>query len=264
MYKQTGVEVDLGSALEKKFSYNFSNTHRGLPLPGRYLLQHQHHTLWTPQWWCSPPQCWAGPSPPAAHGTPRRWRGSFSRWRPPPDLHTHAHAHTLSLHCNLCFDLGPHFHWQLYCHLHEPRPSLSFTLSDTETLSLAGPLSLFSLAQDVSYIFKDRALVSIATENERACAADSYDSDTCPTNLIRALFLPAPASSITYAANASSAVWDKCTGKLQTAVWLSKTRAVRQGLRSEAAVWLGGQRERATELEYVLLVWFVCELEGNV
>lgn len=40
-----------------------------------------------------------------------------------------------------------------------------FTLSDTETLSLAEPPSLFSVAQDVSCNFKDGALVSIAIEN---------------------------------------------------------------------------------------------------
>lgn len=90
---------------------------------------------------------------------------------PPPALHTHTdNTHTHSLAVNspdtvLCFDLGPHCHWQLYCHLHEPRPSLSFTLSDTETLSLAEPPFLLSVAQDGSCIFKDGALVSFATEN---------------------------------------------------------------------------------------------------
>lgn len=68
--------------------------------------------------------------------------------------------------------------------------SFSFTLSDTETLSLAEPPSQFSIVQDASCIFKDEDQVSIATENEKAWGTDSNDSDTHATNLIIALFRP--------------------------------------------------------------------------
>lgn len=68
--------------------------------------------------------------------------------------------HTLS-----CLRLGPSLPLVTLLSSAQASPSLSFTLPDTETLSLAEPPSPFSVAQDVSCIFKDGALVSIATEN---------------------------------------------------------------------------------------------------
>lgn len=48
-----------------------------------------------------------------------------------PHLHPPPHA-LRSPDTVLCFNLGP----QLYCHVPEPHPASSFTLSDAETLSL--------------------------------------------------------------------------------------------------------------------------------
>lgn len=84
---------------------------------------------------------------------------------PPPVLHT---LTVNSPDTVLCFNLGPRCYKQLYSHLYLPHltsPLPFLKLSNSETLSLAESTSLFSMAQEVSCIFKDGDLVSIATEN---------------------------------------------------------------------------------------------------
>ena len=185
---------------------------------------------------------------------------------PPPALHTHTrtHTHTLSLHCDSAST------WALTA-------TDNFTVICT---SLAPPFLSLSLTQK-HFLWQSLFPYSPLLKTSHASLKMELwfplppkMRERVPLTLMTAIHtlqIWSECSSYQHwhrvshnAVNASSAVWDECRRKLQTAVWLSQTRAVRQGLRSEAAVWLRGQRERASELEYVLLVWFVCELEGNV
>lgn len=106
--------------LQKCTKSSLTHTHRGPLLLERFLLQHQRHTPWTPQWWYSPPQCWAQLSPPVAHDIPQRWWGSFSRWRPPtcPRTNTQRSWDCTPLRLTLSLSLTQkHFLW-LILHLY--------------------------------------------------------------------------------------------------------------------------------------------------
>lgn len=61
---------------------------------------------------------------------------------PPPALHTHTVYSAMTC---------PHCLWKLYCRLHKPHPSFSFTLSDTETLSLAMFPCIYALLLKTSH-----------------------------------------------------------------------------------------------------------------